>query len=144
MFSEFFLLFFLCTFSYLFLYLGCPGLYLCLYCTTHNTNICAFRGIRTRNPSKRAATSLRLRPLSHWDGLGFEPEIWACERPQILALDSAATGIGRTRNLLAFGAVPQARALPRAAKYCTVLTSFMSTRPTVLRLPFSRSCSKMN
>jgi hypothetical protein len=33
----------------------------------HNTNIHAPGGIRTRNPSKKAAADLRLRPLSHGD-----------------------------------------------------------------------------
>jgi hypothetical protein len=33
----------------------------------HNTNIQAPGGIRTHNPSKRAAADPRLRPRSHWD-----------------------------------------------------------------------------
>ena len=37
------------------------------YCATHNTNIHAPGGIRTRNPSRRAAADPRLRPLGHWD-----------------------------------------------------------------------------
>ena len=52
-------------FPYLFLCLDCPGLFLCLHSTTHNTNIHAPSGIRTLNPSKRAATSSRLRPRGH-------------------------------------------------------------------------------
>jgi hypothetical protein len=35
----------------------------------HNTNIHASGGIRTRNPSKRAAVDPRLRPRGHWDRL---------------------------------------------------------------------------
>ena len=35
----------------------------------HNTNIHALGGIRTHNPSKRAAADLRLRPRGHWDRL---------------------------------------------------------------------------
>jgi hypothetical protein len=31
----------------------------------HNTNIHALGGIRTHNPSKRAAADLRLRPRDH-------------------------------------------------------------------------------
>ena len=33
----------------------------------YNTNIHALGGIRTHNPSKRAAADLRLRPRGHWD-----------------------------------------------------------------------------
>jgi hypothetical protein len=33
----------------------------------HNTNIHAPGGIRTHNPSKRAAADPRLRPRGHWD-----------------------------------------------------------------------------
>ena len=39
----------------------------CLLRTTHNTNTHAPGGIRTRNPSKRSAAVLRLRPLGHWN-----------------------------------------------------------------------------
>jgi hypothetical protein len=39
----------------------------------HNTNIHASGGIRTRNPSKRAAVDPRLRPHGHWDRLGSNP-----------------------------------------------------------------------
>ena len=53
------------SFPHLFLCLDCPGLCLCLYCTTHNTNTFAPTGIRTRNPSKLASTDPRLRPLDH-------------------------------------------------------------------------------
>jgi len=35
--------------------------------TTHNTHIRAPGGIRTQNPSRRAAADLRLRPRGHWD-----------------------------------------------------------------------------
>ena len=45
----------------------CPGCAFCPYCTTHNTNIHAFGRIRTGNPSKRAASDSRFRPLGHWD-----------------------------------------------------------------------------
>ena len=45
----------------------CPRCAFCPYCTTHNTNIHAPGGIRTRNPSKRSAEHPRLRPLGHWD-----------------------------------------------------------------------------
>jgi hypothetical protein len=40
-----------------------------LYLPTHNVhkNIHATCGIRTHNPSKRAAAELRLRPCCHWD-----------------------------------------------------------------------------
>ena len=34
---------------------------------THNSNIHAPSGIRTRNPSKRSAADTRLRPLGYWD-----------------------------------------------------------------------------
>jgi hypothetical protein len=37
-----------------------------LYLTTHNTHIHAPGGIRTVNPSKRAAADPRLRPRGHW------------------------------------------------------------------------------
>jgi hypothetical protein len=60
-----------------------PYLVLCPYCpafcvlsllyNTHNTNIHAPDGIRTRNPSKRSAADSRLRPLDHWDRLGSNP-----------------------------------------------------------------------
>ena len=41
---------------------------------TDNTNIHAPGGIRTRNPSKRSATSPRLRPLGHRDRLIWSPD----------------------------------------------------------------------
>jgi hypothetical protein len=47
----------------------------------HNTNIHAPGGIRTHNPSKRAAVDPRLRPRCHWDRQnllslpGFETQI---------------------------------------------------------------------
>jgi hypothetical protein len=31
------------------------------------TDICAFGGIQTRNPSKRAAADMPFRPRNHWD-----------------------------------------------------------------------------
>jgi hypothetical protein len=40
---------------------------LSLVYNTHNTNIHARGGIRTRNPSKRSSADSRLRPLGHWD-----------------------------------------------------------------------------
>jgi hypothetical protein len=54
--------------SVLLLCADCPGCAFCPYCTTHNTNIHAHGGIRTRNPNKRSA------------------------------LDRSATGIGRNRT----------------------------------------------
>ena len=57
--------FFFCTLSVL--CPDCRGFALCSYCTTHNTNVHAPGGIRTRNPSKRSAIDTRLRPLGHWD-----------------------------------------------------------------------------
>jgi hypothetical protein len=33
----------------------------------HNTNIHALGGIRTHDPSKRAAEDPRIRPHGHWD-----------------------------------------------------------------------------
>jgi hypothetical protein len=45
----------------------CPLLY-----NTHNTNIHALDGIRTRNSSKRSAADPRLRPLGHWDRQRFD------------------------------------------------------------------------
>ena len=47
--------FVLCTSSVLLLCPDCPGCDFCPYCTTHNTNIHATSGIRTRNPRKRSA-----------------------------------------------------------------------------------------
>ena len=41
---------------------------------THNTNIHAPGGIRTRNPSKQEAAELRLRPLGHWDRPDSNPQ----------------------------------------------------------------------
>jgi hypothetical protein len=52
----------------LFSCLDCPGLFLCLYSTTHNTNIHVPGGVRARNPSKRSAADPRLRPLA--SGIG--------------------------------------------------------------------------
>ena len=56
---------FLCILS-IFLRPNCPGFYLLsvLY-NTHNTNIHALGGIRTRNPSKRSAADPRLKPFGH-------------------------------------------------------------------------------
>jgi hypothetical protein len=59
----------------------------------HNTKIHAPGGIRTHNPSKRAAADPRLRPHGHWDRQ-FEPTILVSERPKTHALDRTATGIG--------------------------------------------------
>ena len=44
---------------------------------THNTNIRAPGGIRTRNPSKQEATDPRLRPLGHWDRPYSNPGLYA-------------------------------------------------------------------
>ena len=59
--AGFFDLFSLCTLSVL----HCPDYpgfcLLSLLYNTHNTNIYALGGIQTRNPSRRAATDLRLR-----------------------------------------------------------------------------------
>ena len=52
---------------YLFQCVDCPAFCLLSLLTTHNTNIHAPCGIRTRNPSRQAATDPRLRPLGHWD-----------------------------------------------------------------------------
>ena len=53
------------------LYFVCTTLswlsWLCRLSLMYNTNTHAFGGIRTRNPSKRAAADARLRPLGHWD-----------------------------------------------------------------------------
>jgi hypothetical protein len=46
----------------------------------HNTNIHALGGIRTHNPSKRAAADLRLRPRGNWDRQGSNPGLRG-ERP---------------------------------------------------------------
>ena len=73
-------------FFYIFLYSVLhPYLFLCLDClsfcllslpATHNTNIHVPDRIRTRNPSRRAAVVLRLRPHGHWDRVGrCEPVI---------------------------------------------------------------------
>ena len=40
----------------------------------HNTSIHVSGGIRTSNPSKRSAADPRLRPFSHWDRQGFDPQ----------------------------------------------------------------------
>ena len=58
---------FFCTLSLL-LCPNCPGYcLLSLLYNTHNTNIHAPGGIRSRNPSKRSASDPRLRTLVHWD-----------------------------------------------------------------------------
>ena len=55
-------LYFICS---LLLCPDCPGFDFCpLLYNTHNTNIHAPGGVRTRNPSMRAATYPRLRPLN--------------------------------------------------------------------------------
>ena len=66
----------------------------------HNTNIHAPGGIRTHNPSKRAAVDPRLRPRGHRDRQ-FEPAKPAIKRPQTYALDRTATGIGPQRSVSA-------------------------------------------
>jgi hypothetical protein len=69
--------FFLCTSSVLLLCPECPGCALCPfcpYCATHTT--------QTSMPPA-----------------GFKPPIPAGDRPQTLALDRSATGIGREINL---------------------------------------------
>ena len=52
---------------YLVLAVDSPASCLLSLPTTHNTNIPAPGGIRTRNPSKRPAADPRLRPLGHWN-----------------------------------------------------------------------------
>ena len=47
----------------------CPLLY-----NTHNTNIHAPGGIRTRNRNRRSAADPCLRQLGHWDRHGIDPE----------------------------------------------------------------------
>jgi hypothetical protein len=44
----------------------------------HNTNIHAPGGIRTHNPSKRAAVDPSFKPRGHWDRQGSNP---GSERP---------------------------------------------------------------
>ena len=63
---------FFCLYSLVFY---ASSILLCLHCppfclfvfTTHNTNIQAAGGIRTRNLSKRSAADPRLRPFSNWN-----------------------------------------------------------------------------
>ena len=44
---------------------------------THNTNIQAPGGIRTRNPRKRSAADFRIGPLGHWyRHRGSNPDLW--------------------------------------------------------------------
>jgi hypothetical protein len=55
-------------YPYLFLRLDCPQFWLLfLLYNTHNTNINAPGGIRTRNPRKRSAADPRLRTHGHLD-----------------------------------------------------------------------------
>ena len=71
--------FVLCALSVL-LCPNCPGFCLSsLLCNTNNTNIQAPGKIRTRNPSKQAATDPRLRPLGYWD------RHWATSAPWLNA-----------------------------------------------------------
>ena len=63
----------LCTSSALFLCPDCPGCAFCPYCATHTTQ-----------------TSMTL--------AGFEPATPASDRPQTLALNRSATGIGGIRS----------------------------------------------
>jgi hypothetical protein len=67
----------------------------------HNRNIHAPGGIRTHNPSKRAAEDPRLRLRGHWDRR-FEPTIPASERPQTQALDRTATEIASKSSIARF------------------------------------------
>jgi hypothetical protein len=76
----------------------------------HNTNIHAPGGIRTHDPSKRAAENPRLRPHGHWDRR-FEPTIPVSERPQTHALDRAVTGIGHA-VYIAYKNSPPLKILP--------------------------------
>ena len=55
-------------------------------------------GIRTHNPSKRAAAHPRLKPRGHWGRHRFEPTIPASVRPHTHALNRAATGVGIDLN----------------------------------------------
>jgi hypothetical protein len=70
--ARYFFFFVLCTSSALLLlpWLSWVCL-LSLLCKSHNTNIHAPGGIRTRNTSKRSAADPRLRPLGRWDPLLF-------------------------------------------------------------------------
>ena len=62
-----------CTFkSFRVLHVTLCSILLSLY-NQHNTNIHASGGIRTHNPSKRAAADPRLRQRGHWYRLGFDP-----------------------------------------------------------------------
>ena len=63
----------ICTDPYLFLCPDSPGFFLLsLLYNTHNTNIHAPNGIRTRNPSKRAAANPHLR-LIGYDPCAIQP-----------------------------------------------------------------------
>ena len=53
-------------YPYFVLCLDCPPFCLLSFPITHNTNIHASGGIRTRKPSNRTAVDPRLRPLGHW------------------------------------------------------------------------------
>ena len=90
----------------------CPGFAFCfLLYNTHNTNIHAPGGIRTRNPKKRSASNHRLRPLGHWVCLNLKtlyresnPRSSACSavpRPTALPLSSALHWVFKVRNFVA-------------------------------------------
>jgi hypothetical protein len=68
-FFSFYSLYFICTTTVSWLSWLC--LVSLLY-KTHNTNIHAPGGIRTRNPSKQSAADPRLRPLGHWNRQGID------------------------------------------------------------------------
>ena len=53
---------------------GCLLSFLSLLCNSHNTNIHAPGGIRTRNPSKQSAADPHLGPLGHWDSIPGPPK----------------------------------------------------------------------
>ena len=61
----------LCTSAYLVVLLSC--IFLCAF-TTHNTNIHAPIGIKTRNPSRRSAADPHLRPLGHTGSAGIRSQ----------------------------------------------------------------------
>ena len=63
--------------------------------TTHNTNMHAPGGIRTRNPSKRSAADTRLRSLGHWDRVAIPARHVCIARRISLRFDSYVSKFSR-------------------------------------------------
>jgi hypothetical protein len=131
-----FFFFVLAFLSILYLYILCP---LVTYCsTTHNTNIRVSGGIRTPNPSKRAAADPRLKPFGLWD---WQDSIPALSSPWRVEVPTELSGPTKILSIYSFLSPTRAVAIAICHFHCLVRLYVVG----LLNYPFTallwRSCN---